>query len=116
MNKEVCNMTLEKRLKWELEEEIAAYCAGDVGATMEMYKNKPNIQTPTGECEYPSNDNEPLMIVSIGDGNKLFLYRIKGSFVGGKYCYQILKNNKELFKVFNDYSTSKKFMLEQERR
>lgn len=113
------NKDLEEEAEWEEEyqrELLKDYCVGDARATLEMYKNKPNIQTPTGECEHPSNDNEPLMIVSIGDGNKLFLYRIKGSFVGGKYCYQILKNNKELFKVFNDYSTSKKFMLEQERR
>lgn len=106
---------IEEEAKAE-EEMMIKYCAGDVIATMEMYKNKPNIQTLTGECEHPSNDNEPLMIVPIGEGDKLFLYRIKGSFVGGEDCYQVLKNNEELVKVFNDYSTSRKFMLGQERR
>lgn len=71
-----------------------------------------------GELKCPSNDNEPLMIMSIGEGNKLFLYRslLKSSFIGDEYCYKILKNNEELVKVFNDYSTARKFMIGQERR
>jgi len=55
---------LEEEARWEeeykrellkgiqVDKEIAEYCAGDVRATKEMYKNKPNIQTPTGEAEH----------------------------------------------------------------
>ena len=58
---------IEEEAEWEEEYErelLKDYCAGDVRATLEMYKNKPNIQTPIGEAEH----SEKPSVVDIPSG------------------------------------------------